>query len=194
MLHDICKSATLCPLSMRVVLQFISARANKQIPEYEIACISNIMFLRFFGTALANLKKINLGKRVIIKNKRVATILAKLMQQLVNSITADGYEYANTDDIIQNLSKQFINAENQNLVFNYFVDLINEKGMQFERQMEVALVVNAYQIGNALCVVRNFISSNLEKLLIMSYENNSVRQMLLNFIQVGFSEMNIKRT
>jgi len=197
MLNDICKSTNDCPLSMKFVLHYISSKANKQIPEYELPSVANIMFLRFFGIALANLKKLYIGKKIPPNNLRVGTILAKLLQQLVNNATTEGYEIITGDEINQSLlSKQFITSENQYLVVNYLLELTNEKGLQFNDLNDTVMLEKeiTYNVGNSLCIIRNFISTNLEKLLIMSYQNVALKQVLLNFLQVSFSEMNIKRT
>jgi len=191
-LNDISKSAAQCPISMRIILQFISVKAIKQIPNYEISCLLNILFLRFFGTALANLKKIKLNKRPTETNLRVGVIITKLLQQLVNS--TDGYEPNNGEENIQNIAKQFINIENQNLVLNYLAELISDKGMHLPAQFhDISDKESAYHAGNALVVIRNFVSSNIEKVLSMSTENKYIRQMLVNLLQLSFSEMNIKR-
>jgi len=119
-------------------------------------------------------------------------IITKLLQQLVNS--TDGYEPNNGEENIQNIAKQFINIENQNLVLNYLAELISDKGMHLPAQFhDISDKESAYHAGNALVVIRNFVSSNIEKVLSMSTENKYIRQMLVNLLQLSFSEMNIKR-
>jgi len=56
-LNDISKSAAQCPISMRIILQFISVKAIKQIPNYEISCLLNILFFKIFWNCSGKFKE-----------------------------------------------------------------------------------------------------------------------------------------
>jgi len=189
-LSDICKSANSCPVSMRLILQYISTKANLHIPDYELACLGNIIFLRLFGTVLVSFKKIRLPKRPTQSQLRIGAIVAKLWQQLANS---DGNDRINADENLQALTKQFLTPENQALVHNYLMDLISEKGLQLQLPERYSDQESAYQASNALCSIRNFITANVERLYLLGLENTFIRQLLINFLCIGFSEINIKR-